>query len=107
MTTPKTQDDFPKPPVAEIIPQEFNEHGNKRTDNYYWLRDKENPKVIEYIKAENAYCDTAMAHTKPFQDKLFAEMKGRIRRPVGSVPRKRLLLLFTHRNRQTIWNKLP
>ncbi|MFN3850803.1 MAG: S9 family peptidase [Spirosomataceae bacterium] len=86
MTTPKTQDDFPKPPVAEIIPQEFSEHGNKRIDNYYWLRDKENPKVIEYIKAENAYCDTAMAHTKAFQDKLFAEMKGRIKEEDQSVP---------------------
>lgn len=86
MTTVKTQDDFPKAPVAEIIPKEFSEHGYKRIDNYYWIRDKNDPKVIDYIKAENAYTDTVLASTKAFQEKLFAEMKGRIKEEDQSVP---------------------
>ncbi len=80
------QSDFPAPPVAAVKPSVFTEFGNKRTDNYYWLKDKSKPGVIDYLKAENAYADTVMKSTKALQDKLFAEMKGRIKEDDETVP---------------------
>ncbi len=80
------QGDFPAPPVAAVRPSVFTEFGNKRTDNYYWLKDKSNPEVIDYLKAENAYSDTVMKSTKALQEKLFAEMKGRIKEDDATVP---------------------
>ncbi|MEA5110674.1 Dipeptidyl aminopeptidase BI [bioreactor metagenome] len=80
------QSDFPAPPVAAIKPVTFNEPGGERTDNYYWLKEKENPEVIAYLEAENAYCDTVMKSTLPLQEKLFAEMKGRIKEADETVP---------------------
>jgi oligopeptidase B len=76
------------PPKAKIVPKELEIHGHKRIDNYYWLNERENPEVIEYLKAENAYLDTVLGHTKETQDKLFAEMKGRIKEQDESVPYK-------------------
>jgi len=63
------QSDFPAPPVAEVIPDTFVNFGRQRIDNYYWLKDKNNPKVIEYLHAENAYTDTVMSATKALQQK--------------------------------------
>lgn len=80
------QSDFPSPPVAAIHPSTFTEFGNKRVDNYYWLKEKSNPAVIDYLKAENTYCDTVMQLTKALQEKLFNEMKGRIKEDDESVP---------------------
>lgn len=80
------QTDFPPAPVAAVKPVEFTEFGNKRVDNYYWLRDKTNPEVIEYLMAENAYSDTVMLSTKALQEKLFTEMKGRIKEDDETVP---------------------
>ncbi|MCX6271282.1 MAG: S9 family peptidase [Bacteroidetes bacterium] len=80
------QNDFPKPPVAVVKPDTFKEFGHIRIDNYFWLKNKKDPKVIEYLKAENAYCDTVMASTKGLQDTLFKEIKGRIKEDDQSVP---------------------
>ncbi len=78
-----------KPPVAEKKPFEIvAKHGHKRIDDYYWLKNREDSAVIHYLKAENIYRDTMLAHTKSFQDKLFAEMKGRIKEKDESVPYK-------------------
>ena len=54
-------------------------HEDTRVDNYYWLNQRENPKVIEYLEAENAYKDVVMKHTEPLQEKLFDEIIGRIK----------------------------
>jgi oligopeptidase B len=77
-----------EPPVAEIIPKELTIHGDTRVDNYYWLNQRENPKVIEYLEAENAYKDAVMKHTEPLQEKLFNEIIGRIKKTDISVPYK-------------------
>ena len=58
------QSDFPTPPVAEVRPDTFVEFSHQRIDEYYWMKDKTNAKVIEYLNAENAYADTVMASTK-------------------------------------------
>ena len=76
-------------PIAIIKPHEItSKHGDKRIDNYFWLRNREDSTVIDYLKQENAYLDTMMAHTKGLQETLFQEMKGRIKEKDESVPYK-------------------
>ena len=73
-------------PVAKILPKQLKKHNQVRTDNYFWLNDRENPEVIDYLNQENAYYDAMTAHTKDFQKALFEEMKGRIKEDDQSVP---------------------
>lgn len=77
-----------EPPVAEKIPQELVIHDHERVDNYYWLKERDNPKVIDYLKAENAYLEAVMKHTEELQEKLFNEIVGRIKQTDMSVPYK-------------------
>ena len=58
----------PTTPIAAIKPKELILHGHTRTDNYFWLRERDNPEVIAYLEAENAYTEAMMAHTKALQD---------------------------------------
>lgn len=74
------------PPVAKIIPFEIEKHGHVRIDNYYWLNDRENPEVIDYLNQENEYYEKSTQHTKQFQQVLFDEMKSRIKEDDESVP---------------------
>jgi len=74
------------PPTARIIPEELSIHGETRTDNYYWLRERENPEVIAYLEAENEYAAGVMAQTAELQNTLFEEIKGRIKPNDESVP---------------------
>lgn len=74
------------PPVAKIVPKTLEKHGDKRIDNYYWLNERENPEVIDYLNKENEYYQKSTAHTKQLQDELFLEMKGRIKEDDSSVP---------------------
>ncbi len=53
-----------KAPVAEKVKKELTIHGDTRIDNYYWMNDRENPKVIAHLEAENAYTDTLMKHKR-------------------------------------------
>ena len=78
--------DTPVPPMAEVVPKELEAHGDVRVDNYYWLREKDNPKVTDYLNAENSYSDAVMKHTEAFQESLFEEIKGRIKQDDRSVP---------------------
>ena len=75
------------PPTALKKPFEITaKHGHKRTDDFYWLKDKENPEVISYLKAENAYLDTMLSHVSGFRENLFMEMKARILEDDNTVP---------------------
>ena len=76
------------PPIAKKIPHQLEKHGDIRIDNYFWMKDREHPEVIDYLNKENEYCDTEMAHTKAFQQDLFDEMKARIKEDDESVPYK-------------------
>jgi len=78
----------PIPPKAEKIEKQLTHHGDTRIDNYYWLNDREDPKVIDYLEAENAYTDTIMKHTEKFQEKIYDEIVGRIKQTDESVPYK-------------------
>ena len=75
-----------QPPVAKIIPKKLEKFGNERIDNYFWLNDRKNPEVIDYLNQENDYYKKMTAHTKAFQKELFEEMKGRIKEDDESVP---------------------
>lgn len=73
-------------PSLEKIPHRITVNGDTRIDNYYWLNQRENPKVIEYLKAENAYADEMMRPTEDLQNQLFEEIVGRIKQEDMSVP---------------------
>lgn len=74
------------PPVARKIPKAIEVHGHTRIDDYYWLNDRENPEVIDYLKAENRYYEDMTAHQKMAREKLFLEMKARIKEDDESAP---------------------
>lgn len=75
-----------QPPVAKIIPKRLEKFDDVRIDNYFWLNDRENPEVIDYLNQENEYYHKMTAHTKDFQAALFEEMKARIKEDDESVP---------------------
>jgi oligopeptidase B len=79
----------PSPPIAAIKPKELTIHGHTRVDNYFWLRERENPDVITYLESENAYTEAMLAHTKPLQEALYTEMVGRIQETDGTAPIKK------------------
>jgi oligopeptidase B len=74
------------PPVAARTAHPTVVHGDPREDDYFWLREKHNPAVVEYLEAENAYADAVMAPTQPLQDALYREMLARIKETDLSVP---------------------
>lgn len=76
------------PPIAKQIPKSLIAHDDKRVDNYFWLNDREDQEVIDYLNAENAYTNKVLKHTEFFQKALFEEMKGRIKEDDTSVPYK-------------------
>jgi oligopeptidase B len=75
-----------QPPVAKIIPKTLENLGHSRTDDYFWMNDRENPEVIDYLNKENEYYHKMTEHTKDFQKELFEEMKARIKEDDESVP---------------------
>lgn len=79
----------PTPPVARRIPVVSTLHGETRSDEYAWLRDRSNPDTIAYIEAENAYTEAVMQPTAALQDALYAEMLARINEDDTRPPVKR------------------
>lgn len=81
-----------KPPVAKKVPSVLKIHGYEITDNYAWMRDrneKKDPEIIKYLEDENAYVEHHMGKHQPFVDSLYKEMLGRIKQTDLSVPVKR------------------
>ncbi|GAA4468175.1 oligopeptidase B [Nibrella saemangeumensis] len=76
------------PPIAPKKPNELTIHSHTRTDNYYWLNDRDNPEVVKYLNAENEYLEQVLAPVKTLREKLFEEMKTRIKQQDESVPYK-------------------
>ena len=75
-----------QPPVAPKIPHALTLHGETLEDDYFWLRDKSDPRVTAYLVAENAFAETALQGTGPLQERLYKEMLGRIKETDLSVP---------------------
>jgi len=78
-----------QPPIAPIIEHKETRHGTVVVDNYYWLRDKSNPKVIKYLEEENAYTESMTKPLKPFEDALYNEILSHIKQTDLSVPVRR------------------
>ena len=78
-----------KPPAAEKIDHKLEKHGDVRVDEYYWMKQRENPKVIRYLKAENKYLDQVFKPTEKLQKNLFQEMRSRMKEDDSSYPLKR------------------
>lgn len=76
------------PPTAHQKPSNLTLHEDIRTDNFYWLNDRDNPEVISYLEDENNYYDVLTSHTNDLKDSLFTEMKSRIKEDDNSVPYK-------------------
>jgi len=77
---------LPQPPIAPRHPKLLEAHGDRRVDPYYWLREKDNPDVIAYLQAENAYTDAVMESTATLQEKLYRETVGRVQESDTSAP---------------------
>ena len=75
-------------PLAPKRPHSITQHGQTRIDNYFWMRHKEDPEVISYLRAESDYQEEVMQHTLGLQENLFREMKSRIKETDSSAPEK-------------------
>ncbi|MEI7846699.1 MAG: hypothetical protein WCK35_12940 [Chloroflexota bacterium] len=75
-------------PLAPKRPHSITQHGQTRIDNYFWMRHKEDPEVISYLRAESDYQEEVMQHTQGLQENLFLEMKDRIKETDSSAPEK-------------------
>ncbi len=74
------------PPRARKVPQKLTKHGDVRVDDYYWLNNREDPEVMAYLKAENAYTEAMMSNVKSLKEDLYQEIIGRIKQEDQSVP---------------------
>ena len=74
------------PPRAAVKPHQLEAHGHTRTDEYYWLRERDTPEVMDYLEAENDYTAVMTAHTADLREQLFEEIKGRIKQADVTVP---------------------
>jgi oligopeptidase B len=77
------------PPLARRVPRVETLHGERREDDYHWLRRKDDPEVVAYLEAENAHTDALMKPTQAFQEALYREMLGRIKEDDQTVPYRR------------------
>ena len=75
-----------KAPQAKKIEKILETHGDRRTDHYFWLNERENPEVIKYLEEENAYEEFIMKDTEELQEELFEEMKARYKKDDESLP---------------------
>ena len=73
-------------PIAERIPYQLKEHNDIRLDDYYWLKERDNPEVIDYLERENDYFKKMTIDSEPFREDLFEELKSRIKEDDESVP---------------------
>jgi oligopeptidase B len=86
VTAAATQSPPPPSPVARATPKIDTLHGEIRVDDYFWLREKENPEVMAYLEAENAYTAAGTKHTEDLRERLYQEILGRIKETDLSAP---------------------
>lgn len=75
-----------KTPIASKVPYPITLHDHTRIDNYFWLRQKENPDVVAYIEAENAHTEQTLAHLAPLRESLYTEIMSHVKQTDNSVP---------------------
>jgi oligopeptidase B len=84
-------------PAAPRRPHEIAQHGLTRIDHYYWMRHRDDPETLKYLRAEGEHLEGAMRHTGTLQEQLFSEMKKRIKETDSTVPEKRGAYLYYQR----------
>ncbi len=89
-----------KPPQAQKIPKIDRIHGDERVDDYFWMRDKSDPRVAAYLNAENAYADEITKPMAAFQEKLYKEMLARIKETDVNVPYREGAYFYYSRTEQ-------
>jgi len=77
---------LPEPPVAPREAKDVSVHGDRRIDDYFWMRHRDDPRTLAYLKAENGYADAWFAPHAALKEKLYQEMFGRIQQDDDSVP---------------------
>ena len=85
---PAAEEPSPRPPAAKRIPKELVMHGHSRVDEYYWLNQRQDPEVVAYLQAENAYTDAVMRPQAALREALYKEMVGRMKQDDTSVPHR-------------------
>src|SRR5260370_39780867 len=90
----------PRPPVARTLLRVDEIHGERRVDDYFWLRDKKDPEVAAYLEAENAYTDAVLKPTQTLQEALYKEMLGRIKETDMKVPYRKSGFYYYSRTEQ-------
>ena len=90
----------PAPPVAKRVDHREVRHDATVIDPYFWLREKSNPEVIQYLEAENGYTSSQTKDVQPFADALYKEMLGRIKQTDLSVPTRRGAYLYYGRTEE-------
>ncbi|HEY7503484.1 MAG TPA: S9 family peptidase [Gemmatimonadales bacterium] len=83
---PEGQEQEQSEPRARTVPHVHTIHGESRIDEYFWLRNREDPEVLAHLEAENRYTDRVMRHTEGIQERLYQELRGRIKESDLSVP---------------------
>jgi len=87
-TSPAQAQDAPTPPVAAKKPRDVSVHGDRRIDDYFWLREKDDPEVQAHLKAEAAYAEAWFKPHAAAEARLFEEMKGRVQQRDQAVPQR-------------------
>ena len=100
LTTAPTAASTPQPPVAPRRPHVTTFHGISRQDDWFWLREREDPEVRSYLEAENAYTQSVMAPAKTLEDDLYRELVARIQETDLSVPERDEQWLYYHRTEE-------
>jgi len=90
----------PPVPVAPREPKDVSVHGDRRIDDYFWLRQREDPRTLPYLRAENAYADAWFAPHAALKEKLYQEMFGRIQQDDDSVPYRKGLWWYSSRTQK-------
>jgi oligopeptidase B len=100
LSAPPSAEAGSTPPVAKKIPKVDTVHGDRRQDDYFWLRDKAHPDVAAYLEAENAYTDAVLKPTEAFQEALYKEMLGRIKETDEEPPYRKGGFFYYSRTEQ-------
>ena len=87
-------------PVAPREPKDVTVHGDRRNDDYFWLRDRDDPRTLAYLRAENAYADAWFAPHAALKEQLYQEMFGRIQQDDDSVPYRKGLWWYSSRTQK-------
>ena len=74
------------PPLAPRHKTDLVYHGDHRVDDWYWLRERDNPEVLKYLELENKYTDSSLAHLLPLREQLFSEFVNRVQETDCSAP---------------------